>query len=181
MTIEVENRTFSGEAAKFQSSDHQTAPIHASLITRRGFPCHSFLTGLALRADPCCEITRRSRKATVTTPVSQLGRTGNIWFFSWREEGSHSRTQTAAESRWNSQEYSEVWLLLQRPEAAVISCWLWRRYPMAGAPLWRRLRHVTSGGNQNNLTTCVYTWGMCSKSMWCQVQFTTRIVTDHGS
>ncbi len=130
MTIEVpENRTFSGEAAKFQSSDHQTAPIHASLITRRGFPCHSFTPGLALRADPRCKITQRSRKAMVTTPVSQLGRTGNIWFFSWKEEGSHSRTQTAAESRWNSQEYSEVWLLRQWPEAAVISCWLWRCYP----------------------------------------------------
>lgn len=32
---------------------------------------------------------------------------------------------------------------------------------MAGALQWWRLSHVTSWDNQNNLTTCVYTWGMC--------------------
>lgn len=74
---------------------------------------------------------------------------------------------------WNSQEYSEVWLLPQQPEPVVLSCWLWR------CCSWQVLFcGVTSGGNQNNFTTCAYTWGMCTQSMWCQVQFTTHIVTN---
>lgn len=124
----VENRTFSGEAAKFQSSDHQTAPIHASSLRAEVFLCNSFLTGLTLHADPRCKITRRSRKAMVTAPVSQLGRTGNIWFFSWREEESHSHIQTAAESPRTAKSILRCGFSFGGPEAAVISCWLWRCY-----------------------------------------------------
>lgn len=148
---------------------------------RRGFPCHSCLIGLTLRADQHSrrrKITQRSRKATVTTPVPLLGWTGNIWFFSWREE-SHSHTQTAAESPGTAKSILRCGFSFsgQRHDKLLTL----ETLLMAGALLWRMLSHVTSGGNQNNPTTCVYTRGMCSESMWCQVQFTTWIVKDPGS
>lgn len=82
---------------------------------------------------------------------------------------------------WNSQEYSEVWLLLRRPGAVAISCWLWRCYSWQvlfcgeGYVMW-------PVGAIKTTSPHACTHGECArKSMWCQVQFTTRIVTDVGS
>lgn len=181
MTIEVvENRTFSGEAAKFQSSDHQTAPIHASSLQGEVFL--PFL--LFNRPNPLCQSSLQNNTAFSEsyghhTSVTAWADQEHLVLFLERRRKPQPYTKqpqrvleqprvfwgvaSPSEARGSHDKLLDLETLL-----------------MAGALWWQSLNHVTRGRNQNNLTTCVYTWGMCSKSMWCQVQFTTRIVTASG-
>lgn len=86
----------------------------------------------------------------------QLGRTG---FFHWREEESHSHTQTSTESHGTAKSFLRCGFSFRDKFLTL------EMLVMAGVVLRWRSSHVASGGNQINLTTCVYTWGMRAKSM----------------
>lgn len=129
------------------------------------------------RPNPACRSLLQNnmafpRKATVTTPVSQLGRTGNIWFFSCRGgEKPQPHTSSRRES-WNSQEYSEEW---RKPGWVVDS----------GDTTHGRCASQQATLESRDYLVVVISptpcTGMCFMSMWCPVHFTAWIVTDTGS
>lgn len=110
--------------------------------------------------EPHCKITRLSWKSTVTIRVSQPGQMENIQFFFWeRGRKKNSRSQPG-----NSQDFSEVWLLLLEP--VWISCWLWRHYTLQvlscgqGEVMWPIGAFKTSPHHH----IWMYIWRMCTDS-----------------
>lgn len=165
---------FSGEVDEFQSSDHHTqAALHASSLLGEVF------------LNPPCRSSLQNNTAFLGKPWSphqchSLGGPGTFGSFlgeSKKATAIHKQPQRALEQP------RVFWGVA--PPSAARGCreklLTLETLLMAGALLGWKLSHVASGGNQNNLATCVHTWGMCSKSMWCQVQFTTRIGTDFSS
>lgn len=131
-----------GEAATFQSGDHQTqAPVQAASL--EGFPCHSYLT----RLNPPlrflrCKRTANSRKAGVITPA-WVDREHLVLFLGEQQKATDKHKHQA--ESLPAKGYSQVRLFL-RQSLLTLETLL-----AAGALLWWRSSHVTSGGTESSL------------------------------